>query len=215
MQWSIIPAVSTAPAPGPPRMRRSPTAPPSKPGSTSSSPSDEAIFGFGSHEEGYGNLRGRSRELYQQNMKAVAPTFVSTRGYALLFDCGSLMTFHDDALGSYWWADAVDELDFYLLAGDTFDDLTRANYQLTGAPPPASPLGLRLLPVQGALRQRAGDARRRTRVPPPPASRSMSSCSTGNPGPPLAAGVRSPSTPCAFLHPRTSPPSSTNWACAS
>jgi alpha-D-xyloside xylohydrolase len=96
---------------------------------------DEAIFGFGSHEEGYGNLRGRSRELYQQNMKAVVPAFVSTHGYAMLFDCASLMTFHDDSLGSYWWADTVDELDFYLLAGDTFDDLTRANYQLTGAPP--------------------------------------------------------------------------------
>ena len=96
---------------------------------------DEALFGFGSHEEGYGNLRGHSRELYQQNMKAVVPMFVSTRGYAMLFDCASLMTFHDDALGSYWWADTVDELDFYLFVGDTFDDLTRANYQLTGAPP--------------------------------------------------------------------------------
>ncbi len=95
----------------------------------------EAIFGFGSHEEGYGNLRGRSRELYQQNMKAVVPIFVSTRGYAMLFDCASLMEFHDDALGSYWWADTVDELDFCLLSGDTFDDLTRANYRLTGVPP--------------------------------------------------------------------------------
>ena len=38
-----------------------------------SSAEDEALFGLGSHEEGYGNLRGKSRELYQQNMKAVVP----------------------------------------------------------------------------------------------------------------------------------------------
>ena len=41
---------------------------------------DEAIFGLGSHEEGYGNLRGKTRELYQQNMKIVVPYFISTRG---------------------------------------------------------------------------------------------------------------------------------------
>ncbi|HMF53411.1 MAG TPA: hypothetical protein VK593_03615, partial [Edaphobacter sp.] len=66
---------------------------------------EEALFGLGSHEEGYANLRGRSRELYQQNMKAVVPHLVSTRGYGVLLDCYSAMTFHDDALGSYWWAD--------------------------------------------------------------------------------------------------------------
>ena len=48
---------------------------------------DEALFGLGSHEEGYGNLRGKARDLYQQNMKAVVPYFVSTRGYGVLLDC--------------------------------------------------------------------------------------------------------------------------------
>lgn len=96
---------------------------------------DEALFGLGSHEEGYGNLRGKSRELYQQNMKAVVPYFVSTRGYGVLLDCCSLMTFHDDALGSYWWADVVDELNYYVIHGDTFDDITRSYYELTGPVP--------------------------------------------------------------------------------
>jgi alpha-D-xyloside xylohydrolase len=96
---------------------------------------DEALFGFGSHEEGYGNLRGRSRELYQQNMKAVVPYFVSTRGYSVLFDCASLMTFHDDALGSYWWADVVDDFDFYVICGESFDDITRSYHRLTGKAP--------------------------------------------------------------------------------
>jgi alpha-D-xyloside xylohydrolase len=96
---------------------------------------DEAIFGLGSHEEGYGNLRGRSRELYQQNMKAVVPCLVSTRGYGVLLDCASLMTFHDDALGSYWWADAVEELDFYVFTGPTHDDRMQCYRVLTGPTP--------------------------------------------------------------------------------
>ena len=96
---------------------------------------EEALFGFGSHEEGYGNLRGKSRELYQQNMKAVVPYLVSTKGYGILFDCYSLMTFHDDSFGSYFWADVVDELDWYFIRGEKFNDVTRGCHELTGKTP--------------------------------------------------------------------------------
>jgi alpha-D-xyloside xylohydrolase len=95
----------------------------------------EALFGLGSHEEGYANLRGKTRDLYQQNMKAVVPYFVSTRGYGVLLDCSSLMTFHDDELGSYWWADVVDELDFYIICGESFDNVTHGYHELTGKAP--------------------------------------------------------------------------------
>ncbi len=96
---------------------------------------DEALFGLGSHEEGYGNLRGHSRDLYQQNMKAVVPHLVSTRGYSVLLDCGSLMTFHDDEQGSFWWADVVDELDYYVIYGGSFEGVMRGYRHLTGATP--------------------------------------------------------------------------------
>lgn len=96
---------------------------------------DEAIFGLGSHEEGHGNLRGKERLLYQQNMKIVVPYFISTRGYGVLLDCGSLMTFRDGPDGACWWADVVDELDFYFIAGGTFDAITRNLHELTGKTP--------------------------------------------------------------------------------
>jgi alpha-D-xyloside xylohydrolase len=96
---------------------------------------NEALFGLGSHEEGHGNLRGKSRDLYQQNMKMVVPHLVSTRGYGVLLDCCSLMTFHDEAHGAYWWADAVDELDYYFIRGKTFDEVTRNYHALTGTAP--------------------------------------------------------------------------------
>ncbi|HXS13189.1 MAG TPA: glycoside hydrolase family 31 protein [Acidobacteriaceae bacterium] len=96
---------------------------------------DEALFGLGSHEEGYGNLRGRSRDLYQQNMKAVVPHVVSTRGYSVLLDCGSLMTFRDDEQGSFLWCDVVAELDYYVIYGGSFDGVMRGYRHLTGATP--------------------------------------------------------------------------------
>ncbi|HEX5283610.1 MAG TPA: glycoside hydrolase family 31 protein [Bryocella sp.] len=96
---------------------------------------DEALFGLGSHEEGYGNLRGCVRELYQQNMKAVVPHLISTRGYSILLDCCSLMIFRDDEEGSYWWADVVDELDYYLIYGGDFNGVMGGYRRLTGATP--------------------------------------------------------------------------------
>ena len=78
---------------------------------------EEGLYGLGSHEEGYGNLRGKSRELYQHNMKAVVPVLVSTKGWGMLFDLGCMMVFHDDAEGSYLYADCADEMSYYFMAG--------------------------------------------------------------------------------------------------
>lgn len=96
----------------------------------------EALYGLGSHEEGIGNLRGHSRLLYQHNMKAVVPVLISTKGWGILFDMGSLMAFHDDEQGSYLWADCADELDYYFFYGDgSYSSLMEKYRLLTGETP--------------------------------------------------------------------------------
>ena len=95
----------------------------------------EALYGFGSHEDGMLNLRGQRQYLYQQNMKAVVPVLVSTRGYGVLLDSYSLMTFHDDSSGSYLWTDVDDELDYYFIYGPEFDQIVRQLRLLTGSVP--------------------------------------------------------------------------------
>ena len=95
----------------------------------------EALYGLGSHEEGMFNLRGQHQYLYQQNMKAVVPVMVSTRGYAVFVDCTSLMTFHDDAFGSYLWGDVDEELDYYFVVGPEIDQVVAELRALTGRPP--------------------------------------------------------------------------------
>jgi alpha-D-xyloside xylohydrolase len=96
---------------------------------------DEALYGLGSHEEGMFNLRGQHQYLYQQNMKVAVPVVVSTRGYGVFLDCTSLVTFHDDAFGSYLWGDVDEELDYYVMVGPEFDGIVEEFRALTGTPP--------------------------------------------------------------------------------
>jgi alpha-D-xyloside xylohydrolase len=95
----------------------------------------EALYGLGSHEEGMMNLRGQHQYLYQQNMKVVIPVLLSTRGYGVLLDSYSLMTFHDDVFGSYLWTDVDDELDYYFIYGPEFDHVVQGVRHLTGKVP--------------------------------------------------------------------------------
>ncbi len=97
---------------------------------------DEELFGLGSHEEGYHGLKGRYVPLYQENMRIALPYLVSTKGYAYLFDCNSLMTFDatDHRHGRVWF-DSVETLDYYFIVGDNFDDVCRGYRTLTGVTP--------------------------------------------------------------------------------
>ncbi|WP_235549536.1 TIM-barrel domain-containing protein [Paenibacillus sp. Soil766] len=96
---------------------------------------DEALYGLGSHEEGVMNLRGTYQYLYQQNMKAVVPVLVSTRGYGIVVDSYSMMTFRDDTFGSYLWTEVDDEMDYYFIHGPEMDSIVHGVRQLTGKAP--------------------------------------------------------------------------------
>jgi alpha-D-xyloside xylohydrolase len=95
----------------------------------------EALYGLGSHDDGLLNLRGQRQYLYQENMKVAVPVLVSTRGYGILLDSCSLMTFHDDESGSYLWSDVDDELDYYFIYGPEFDEIVRQLRFLAGSAP--------------------------------------------------------------------------------
>ena len=103
---------------------------------------DEGIHGFGQGEEGVWNHRGRTTYLYQHNMRIPMPFFLSDRGYGLLADCGSLMTFEDGEAGAVLTLDTVAQLDYYVLIGDAalcpggrYDAIVDALRRLTGRAP--------------------------------------------------------------------------------
>ena len=96
----------------------------------------EALYGLGSHEEGYGNLRGHCRLLYQHNLKAVVPVLVSTAGWGILFGMGCAMEFHDDGEGSFLQADCTDSLNWYFVYGNgSYESLMEKFRALTGPAP--------------------------------------------------------------------------------
>ena len=53
---------------------------------------DEALFGFGQHQDGIWNWRGMPIELQQHNTSIAIPFFVSTKGYGVLWDNASRTT---------------------------------------------------------------------------------------------------------------------------
>lgn len=100
---------------------------------------DEGIYGLGQAEEGIWNYRRQNQYLYQHNMRIPMPFFMSDKGYGLFADCCSLMTFQDDANGSYLFMDTVSQLDYYMIIGDAslsrgsrFDAIIDAYRRLTG-----------------------------------------------------------------------------------
>lgn len=93
---------------------------------------EESIHGLGQGEEGYYDYRHKQQYLYQHNMRIPMPVIVSDKGYGILMDCCSLMTFNDAADGSYVFMDTIDQMDYYMIAGNCTDDIIRGYRYLTG-----------------------------------------------------------------------------------
>jgi alpha-D-xyloside xylohydrolase len=94
---------------------------------------DEALYGLGFDETSDLNLRGKTKRLYQHNLRILVPSLVSTRGYGLLFDAYSAMTFKDGPQGASMDFDVIDDLDYYFIAGPDMDGAVAGYRQLTGA----------------------------------------------------------------------------------
>jgi alpha-D-xyloside xylohydrolase len=94
---------------------------------------DEALYGLGFDETADLNLRGKTKRLYQHNLRKVVPFVVSTHGYGLLFDTYSAMTFADGKAGTSVTSDVVDDLAYYFVLGPTMDGAIGGFRQLTGA----------------------------------------------------------------------------------
>ena len=93
---------------------------------------NEALYGLGFDETSGLNLRGATKRLYQHNLRILIPSLVSTRGYGLLFDAYSAMTFADGADGGSMSFDVIDDLDYYFIAGPDMDGAVAGYRQLTG-----------------------------------------------------------------------------------
>lgn len=92
----------------------------------------EALFGLGQHEEGYGNLRGKTIYGHQANRKIALPLLVSTKGYGIFTDTYSPYIFNDTGMETYIYTEADAGMDFYFLAAESMEGVIGAYRHLTG-----------------------------------------------------------------------------------
>ena len=93
---------------------------------------DEALYGLGQHEEGFGSLRDKVIYVHQGNRKIAIPFIVSTKGYGILFDTYSPMIFNDNADVPFIYNESAHELDYYVINGGDPDGAVRGYRTLTG-----------------------------------------------------------------------------------
>ncbi|MCI8372142.1 MAG: glycoside hydrolase [Lachnospiraceae bacterium] len=84
---------------------------------------DEAIYGLGQHEDGTYNYRNVTEYLYHNNMKIPMPVFLSSKQYAILFDCTSMMVYEERDNLITITLDAVDQIDYYIIYGQSLENL--------------------------------------------------------------------------------------------
>lgn len=95
----------------------------------------EAIYGLGQHENGVYNYRNTTEYLYHNNMKIPMPVYLSSKNYAVLFDCTSMLVYEEKDNRITMTLDAVEQIDFYIIAGNSFDELVAGIRRLTGDAP--------------------------------------------------------------------------------
>lgn len=102
----------------------------------------EHLWGMGQYQDGIADLKGASLELAHRNSQASVPFLMSSRGYGFLW--------HNPAIGqvtfasnvTQWSAQSCEQLDYWITAGDTPAQLSRAYADATGHAPMMPERGL-------------------------------------------------------------------------
>ena len=96
---------------------------------------DEKIYGMGQYQEDSLNLKGMKLELVQRNSQISCPFMVSSRGYGLLWNNPAVgqVTFARNV--TKWEARSTRQIDFWITAGGTPDEIERNYASATGTVP--------------------------------------------------------------------------------
>ena len=102
------------------------------------SPTNEALFGLGQHQDGVINRKGSTLRMLNANTEIQIPVLVSNKGYGLFWDNYSTTNFAGNVSSNTRYsfsAEAGDLVDYYFFYGPTIDQVI-ANYRTaTGAAP--------------------------------------------------------------------------------
>ena len=97
---------------------------------------EESLYGLGQHQNGILNQRNLELELSQDNTNISIPFFLSSKGYGLLWNSASVTDWNNRfrqvlAIRS----NDADAVDYYYIAGPSFDKIIAGYRRLTGTAP--------------------------------------------------------------------------------
>jgi alpha-D-xyloside xylohydrolase len=121
---------------------RRPTDPPFfQVGATFASPADEHYYGLGQNQEGFLDHRGHTVDCWQNYTATGGPSvcipfLVTNKGYGLIWDNPSRTTIEPGFNERTKWTSEVgDRVSFFVIAGDSTDEIYAGYRLLTGATP--------------------------------------------------------------------------------
>ena len=96
---------------------------------------DERLYGLGQYQEKQLNRKGLTLELAQRNSQASIPFLLSTRGYGFLWNNPALGRVTLGLNRTEWVADSTRQMDYWITAGDTPQEIEEHYTAVTGRPP--------------------------------------------------------------------------------
>jgi len=96
---------------------------------------DERIFGMGQYQQKYMNMKGCVLELAQRNSQVTVPFYVSNLGYGFLWNNPGIGKVFFGKNGTEWVSEGTKQLDYWIVAGDSPDEIMRNYMAIVGKPP--------------------------------------------------------------------------------
>jgi alpha-D-xyloside xylohydrolase len=110
-------------------------------GATFHSPDDEHYYGLGQNQEGFLDHRGHTVRCWNDYLASAGPSFcvpfmVTNKGYGILWDNASKTTIEPGFNEQTRWTSEVGtRVSFFVIAGDTIDEIYQGYRLLTGPTP--------------------------------------------------------------------------------
>ena len=102
---------------------------------TFNSPSTEALYGLGQHQDSNMNLKGKSVHLLNSNTQINIPVLVSNKGYGVFWDNYSTSDFASTTTSYSYTSEAGTMVDYYFFYGPSIDHVIAGYRTTTGAAP--------------------------------------------------------------------------------
>lgn len=96
---------------------------------------NEKLYGMGQYQQDIMNLKNCTLELAHRNSQASVPFVLSSKGYGFLWHNPSVGRATFGANITEWYAESTKQMDYWITAGDTPDEIECAYAEATGKTP--------------------------------------------------------------------------------